>query len=718
MGLPVLFALTANGVGISAALAATYGVVGGALISLAASSLLNAALTSLLTPTGAQQDIRQRIARQTELPFKRHVRGRCFATGTPSPGVSKDGFYYVSYLLNSRESEGNFEIYLDNRVVQADGDPYDLTGDGAAATNGLFDGHVTYWIGRGDQTTAPDAFVSEAGVDVADPVLEALGYKSTDAGQGCTIVWLKLQRGSDGTFQDRWPGYPFVNLTVLGDWSKVWDPRDPAQSPTDTSTHTFSRNQALQGLDLAMRNPFRPYSADLLELDMWRAAADVADEIVPLQSGGSEPRYRCDGTTLFDGSELEVMMDPIMRAGASSIVRSGGRLGIVPGAPKNIAATISDMTELPTVSSIAEPERQFDEVRATYAPLERDGEPASLRPWPIPGVVASGLPRVLTIDYSQVSSATQAMRLRKIDGLRTTYQRALEGTAFPEIFAAVSGSWITVDLGYTKLDGTFEVQTIAPMASPSGDGEGMAYRMPLALVEASSDAYDWVPASDEEDVDFYEFVYDEGGVNPPGSIAIETGDTVNLDTGGGIIPRVRYEFAPSTSSNISSYQVQVTEQGESFTDSFSIDAETADADGDVFNYFNGVAGQPYDLRARALTAAGFSDWVEFSGATPVVNITLDIPTIDSATGGAGQIDLQVTAPNDNDVRRIEVFESDTDDELAAVLFFEADATNNQVFTPSLTGLGAGETKFFFARVRGDFASASDFTASTSATTDP
>lgn len=713
MGLEVFVALIANGVAVGTALTATYGVFGAFAIRLIGGVLLNAAATAAFSKgTGSQQDTRRRIAQQKELPFKRAVYGRCFATGTPSQGVAIGGFFYVPYLLNSRPSEGNLEIYLDNRAIVSTGNAYDFTGTGATATNGNFAGHVSYWIQLGDKTGPPASFVSEAAYNATT---NPLGFKSTDAGQGCTIVWLKLKRGDDGSFQNRWPSYPYVNLSVLGDWSLLYDPREVSHTAADTATHAFSRNQALVGLDLAMRNPFRPHPEAAVDVAMWSAAADAADQTVALDSGGSEPRYRCDGTVLFDGSELEQLMAPILQSGASSLVRSGGRLGIVPGVAKNIALTVEEMVGLPSVSTVKAPETQYDEVHVTYAPLDRDGEPASLKPWSIPGVVGSGLPRVLSLDFGMVGSGTQAMRLRKIAGLKATYMRTLEGTAWPEMIKAVAGSWVTINLGYTKLDGTFEVTSLAPMTSPSGDEGGIAYRVPVALSETSAAVYAWDEVTDEEAVATYAFIYDEDGVLPPGAISITTGDTVNLNTGGTIIPRVRFAFTPSTSANISAYQWQFAEQGEPYTDTFTIDADADDGAGNVFGFLQGTAGQAYDMRARAVSAAGFSDWVGFTGATPVVNIALSVPTINSATGGLGKIDVDVTAPSSAGVKSIEILQSATDDSGAAVVFFEAAATANQNFQAPLTGLGSAETKYIFARVRGDFASASSFTASTSAT---
>ena len=135
-------------------------------------------------------------------------------------------------------------------------------------------------------------------------------------------------------------------------------------------------------------------------------------------------------------------------------------------------------------------------------------------------------------------------------------------------------------------------------------------------------------------------------------------------------------------------------------------------------FLTGTPGQTYDIRVRAIGSNGNSEYVEISGVTPVVSITIDIPTNGSATGGADQIVVEFTTPNDGDFRSIEIFGSDTDDSGAASLLGSAIfASQNTTVSVTETGLGTSKTRFYFARSRGDFASASAFTASVTATTD-
>lgn len=93
-------------------------------------------------------------------------------------------------------------------------------------------------------------------------------------------------------------------LSVETDDALVWDPRDPAQDPEDPSTWIWSRNSALVMLWHQCFNEFghrRDYTRAILPvLDMWIEEADICDELVPLNGGGTERRYECNG---FDTTE-------------------------------------------------------------------------------------------------------------------------------------------------------------------------------------------------------------------------------------------------------------------------------------------------------------------------------------------------------------------------------------------------------------------------------
>jgi len=265
----------------------------------------------------------------------------------------------------------------------------------------------------------------------------------------------------------------------------------------------------------------------------------------------------------------------------------------------------------------------------------------------------------------------------------------------------------------------YEVSGIHPGLDPIGESGEVAMRMPATLVKHSAAIYAWTPATDEEEV--YDEVYIEArsGTVEPGAISITTGDAANIDYGGYIQARIRFAFDPST-SGVAGYAWEYLKAGDSDwqTGGF-IDEGIRDGSGQVFGYLNAIAGSSYSIRVRATGPNGNSGWTTFTGATSVVNITIDIPIEGAAVGGAGEITASFRTPNDADFRAIEIYGSDTDDSGAASLIGTAIFTSqNTIVSITEDSLGASVTRYYFARSRGDYASASAFTASVSATTDP
>lgn len=170
-------------------------------------------------------------------------------------------------------------------------------------------------------------------------------FRATDGWRGLTVLWLRLRAGGNETMDERWPAKP-PEVMVDGYWSRVRDPRDPAQSPTDASTWQWSANQALCTLDALRTNPVRPYSDAHLWTETFAWSADVADERVAVKAGGTIPRYEVDGVLVWsEGSEIEDQVTPLAAAGAAEFTRVGGRLGLVPGTYRAPVMTLSNVLD-------------------------------------------------------------------------------------------------------------------------------------------------------------------------------------------------------------------------------------------------------------------------------------------------------------------------------------------------------------------------------------
>ncbi|MGJ8561679.1 MAG: phage tail protein [Litorimonas sp.] len=716
IGASIVSGALALGIGYGGALA-----VSSAVLKIAGSYLLNLAASALMGRAPSAQDVGRELAQATTSPAYRFVYGECRATGTPAGTPIKGNFIYGVWILNSRVSDlSDFDLYLDKRHVKLTGDAFDFAGSGATATESPFENHVTAWVGLGDQVAPPAAFTDDA--PFVSETAEHL-WKTTDGWRGLTVIFLRLKAGSNGSRAERWPSVPPL-VEVEGKWSKVYDPRDAAQSEDDETTWAWSETHPLCVRDALTQNPIRQYQSDQLHSSFFDADSEC-DEIISLKSGGQEARYTCAGTILFSDGEIEDLLIPMMVSAAADFIRVGGKLGYASGvyrAPTvRLDYLLGDGFQFP---DMVPGDQLVNQLRVSYLSSSRGYQTADLQPWDIPGALEAdgGLAAVKTLDLPFCASATQAMRVRKIIGLRLRRQeKIIGGTLPPEAFDLIGGATAEIALPspYDALDGVYEIGSIHPGLDPIGESGEVAMRLPASLTKHSADIYAWTPATDEEDI-FDEF-YDDTrtGILPPGEISITTGEAVNQDVGGTIIPRILFAVAPSLSTGVSSYEWEYRQDGGDYTTGGYIDGEVRDGSDNVFGYLTGVSGQLYDLRVRALAAGAHSDWVDISGITPVVALDLDLPIDGAAIGGAGEITVTFTTPNDADFKAIEFYGADTDNGAAASLLGSAIYTSpNTLVSVTEIDLAASTTRFYFARSRGDYASASALTASVTATTDP
>lgn len=687
-------ATTIFGVTVTTAAGAT--TLAGSLLGLAGSLLLSTAAQALMA--GGGQDLRRELALPDSLPWKRFVYGRTRATGTPIVWRVVGEYLYMCWLFNSRPSDlpglSGLSLHLDARAVALTGNPFDFAGAGATATNGAFVGHLSVWIGRGDQAAPPLQILADAPWAVTDPDL----FKSSDAARGCTVMWAKIKAGKSGRRQERWPNTPPL-AEITGRWSRVWDPRDIAQEADDATTWTWSDNHRLCVLDALRQNPVRPYRLRNLRLDQWIAASDIADQAVGLKAGGTEARYRLAGTLVFSGAELEDLLGPIMLAGAADFTRSGGRLGVTTGVWDGPVYVLSDLIDYMTCSSLKSGDDLPTEIRATYVSAAREYVQAELPPWTIPGAQEAdgGVPSVVTYALDWAPSPQQAMRVRRILGLRARCQRTLSGVAPPSAFVCVAGSVIQAAMPapFDRRDGYYELRKINPSLDPHGV-HGMALRCPIEAIETSPEIFVWDPQIDEMDIEDPDYDDTRASVQAPGAITVTSGPGVDLDTGGGLVPRFRFAFSPSASSGVERYEWQWALWSEDYGATASIDGAVRDGSGDVFGYLN-VAGivSAHRIRVRAVSASGLSEWVDLTGV--FYNLTVSGVV---GTAGAGEATFDGVAPSNSLLSGLRIYRGAVGAAFsaAASVWGPVALSPGASYSITATGLSAGAADFWVVPV--------------------
>lgn len=192
------------------------------------------------------------------------------------------------------------KYYLHDDVI----DPDDVAADGSTPeVNGRYGpGRVWIWSRLGaNPETAYDDFIDLLETATGNPSQDF--WTSAHRGDGQASVALVAQSTSAKDQGGKFPYGP-PRISVEADLAKVWDFRDEDQDPEDPSTWVFSKNAALIMCWHQCFNEFghrRDYTKAILPvLDMWKEEADICDEDVPLNGGGTEKRYECNG---FDTAE-------------------------------------------------------------------------------------------------------------------------------------------------------------------------------------------------------------------------------------------------------------------------------------------------------------------------------------------------------------------------------------------------------------------------------
>ena len=631
--------LAAVGVTSTAAITAVSFAISAAIST--AVSFAFSALLSLFAGRPTQEEIRRELSRERSTPLKRFVYGETIATGSPVPWKVRGSILYGCLILNSRPSDGsNIRIFLDRREVELDSQTelFDFSGPGSRGVNAPFVGLTQFWVGLGDQTTPPQQILDEVPEFFID----------TDAWQGLTVIWCRFSVGPNSSRPQTWPRTPPL-VEVVMRWSKVWDPRNRGQSLLDPSSWRWQSNQAMIALDMHTQNPIQPYRERDLELPMWRAAVNEANEQIPIAGGGTETRYEAHGAVIFnEGSELGDLLEPIITAGASTVVTVGGRVGLISGTFETPVLEITDLIGEEFSFSTLRPVRDLaNQIHTSYVSEERLFETAELPPYSVPGAVAEdgGAPIVARAELQMVKSPRQAARIQKIVAYNLRSQKTLTCLAPPEALNIIAGASVRVNLPapYEGMNGVYLATDVRPRAI---EDEGVAFGVELTLKELFSEGFIWGEDEEPEIPPFTPVDATISGIAPPRNLvvtseAVSTGSSATL-------AQAKLVWDSSTSASAAFYEVQFREVGDEYQDLTVVSSETLNAQGQ-HQAVSGTLeiGQSYDFRVRASGNAGASDYIEVQNVEILSpNSEVAAPVNPSATAGAGEVTLRFTLPND------------------------------------------------------------------------
>ncbi|WP_051910071.1 hypothetical protein [Paenirhodobacter enshiensis] len=632
-GIATVVALTGSGVGFGAALAATYGAFGAAVIQLGIGLGANALATAIAkeTASGSATSVSfdLEFGDDTALAF---IVGDYVTAGKRRyiGSWGKNDRYVTDVVeVSALPHPGLAGMWVDDEVADIDTSATDTDGTGYDL------GYpVTNYDDEGDDGTGHRIWVRwmDGTQTAADPMLVALFGEDEDypwtsdmvgTGKSYAIVTTRYDDDTLTTYPtylfqpEPLPMYdPRLDATAGGAGAHRWG---------DRATYEVSRNPLVIGYNIA-RGIYlgdewvfggRNLPAWRLPLAEWVAAMNGCDATVELDDGSTEPAYRCGAEITVDTAPADVLEELGLAANAR-FAEVGGMLKPVVDLPVSSVFSITDGDIVITQGQSFKPfntvSETYNALSATYPePAEKWSSKDAPEYVDEDAFAADGeryLP--VSVSYAAVPYADQVQRLMRAQMRSYRRMRVHQFYLPPGAYMLEPGvdmlTWTSARNGYDAKQ--FVVESVTKLA-------GMNVLVTLREVDPSD--YDWstdfeLPYTTATPVNAIPFTQ---GISDWTAAAI----TVTDGAGSARLPAILVGCAAGE-VGIDRVRVQVRKVGDS--------AATLDVirayDSPYSWTITGVAqATDYQVRGRLvskLTArAVWSDWITVT--TPEIKVTQD-----------------------------------------------------------------------------------------------
>lgn len=233
-----------------------------------------------------------------------------------------------------------------------------------------------------------------------------------------------------------------------------------------------------------------------LNTESYVAAANICDETVSLQAGGSEPRYRC-GFNVSDGMQHSEVIDRFVEAMGGVIAERAGQYTVFAGVAQTSVVTITDgdlvLGKPRTYSAKKSRSERVNAVFGTYSNPDEQWKAVAFPAFTSEVAEADdGGERIaVNLDLAQVFSVTQAQRLAMIERRLGRLQGTAE-ISLPFAFIRLeAGDWITWNSDRFGFEKVWQVASARIEADQT---------IRVSLREIATIVYSWVSGDDELDV--------------------------------------------------------------------------------------------------------------------------------------------------------------------------------------------------------------------------
>lgn len=634
--------------------------------------------------TGAGDLRGQSIMQRSPLAPRKIAYGRVRTSGAivflETTG-DKNKYLHTVVTLAGHEINAVKEVYLNEQVAKTDlVDAVEVNSDTTVEPN--YANFVKFTPHFGSPSQLADTNMVSRTSWSTDHKLSEIAY-----------IYAQMEYNQD-TFVS---GQPNISAVIEG--KKVYDPR--------TTLTAYSNNAALCLLDYLQDTKYGLAAADdEIDFASFIVAANICDEQVALDAGGTEARYTING--LIDTSKAPSgILQDMASAMAGTVYYSNGQWKCRAGAYITPTDTLTNDDFLSDISITTRVSNQtnFNAVKGVFLSPDDNWQPTDF-----PAITSATFEaednnerRFADLVLPFTTSVATAQRLGKIALYRNREQITVSVSCKLSAFKYEIGDTIMLD--YDRFGWSGKVFEVIGWQLGQEESEGvMVPSVLLQLKETSTTVYSWSAATDEAALTRNNTTLPSAfdGLTITNLAFAEGGET---QSDGTYIDSFIVTWDDVTSSLVEHYVVEWKPTADTYYSSTT----TKNTAIEIKPIFDGVE---YTIRVKAVTSFGNSGGYTSIAATSGGDTTAPaLPTSISATGGLGFIQISWTNPADLDFNQVEIWENDTDVSGTATLVGKSSGNN---FIRA--NLAPNVTKYYWLKSVDLSGNASAFTASVNATT--
>jgi len=707
-------ALLATGATVGAAYIGGTAITAAFVAKAFAINLALSAATKALAPkpsAAGLPDQKQTITARQPNATRKLIYGETRVGGTivHLESTDDDQYLHMVIVLAAHELEEIETVYFDDEELT-------IAGNDTTSPD-KYDGLVKiYKVTKGASGNTPSALINDTAW-TSDHVLNDQAY-----------LYVRLEYSADA-----FPtGLPNISAKVRG--RKVYDTR--------SETTAFSRNPAMILRNYLMDSTYGlgVTSAEIDE-DAFVAAANVCDESVTLDAGGTENRYQLDGR-VDTGQTPKSNIEDLLTAMNGSLFYVNGKWAIKAGAYTIPTITLDedDLAGGMSITTANSARDSFNAVKGQFVSPETEYQPSDY-----PEITSSTFEsednserRYINLDLPYTTSSSMAQRLAKQVLFRNRQEITITARFKLTAFQFQVGD--TVMITNERMGFSAKPFEVVNWQLAFTDDE---VAVDCVLTETNAAVYAW---NAEEAAFQQDNTTLPSGVSPPTPQNLALTATAVVNDDGITIPAIRVDWDVVSAGFVQYYEIQYKRLGgeedyglitvthtdsenwglitNSFTEEedYGLVNEPILAPDDNYNSVIGTTnsftiipvlnGYDYNVRVRSINAFGArSQFTSATLASAGDTTPPGAPSLLTVNALYKALELTWTNPGDQDLDYIEIWENTVDNLSTADLIGTISGTR---FLRG--GLPNNETRYYWVRAVDLSLNKSDYTAEAEGTT--